>query len=99
MNDYQVLKQTIGWIMRHHISSYQNKIQLHIRLATCKTEYKENMCKILTCTWATNIFPSQRPVRRSFDVFFDLPAPEQTVKLTAEAPVISDVIVLIVTSL
>ena len=57
------------------------------------------MCKILTCTWATNIFPSQRPMRRSFDVFFDLPASEQTVKQTDEAPVISDAIALIVTSL
>ena len=42
-------------------------------------------------------FPSQRPVTWSFD-FFLWSAPEQTVE-TIEAPVIWDVIALIVTSL
>ena len=37
-------------------------------------------------------FPSQRPVTRSFDVFFDMP--EQTAEQTIAAPVIWDVIAL-----
>ena len=44
----------------------------------------------------TDEFPSQRPVTRSFDVFFDLP--EQTVEQTLETPVIWDAIPLIMTS-
>ena len=39
-------------------------------------------------------FPSQRPVTRSFDVFF-----EKTVEQAVEAPEILDVITLIMTSL
>ena len=40
-------------------------------------------------------FPSQKPVTRSFDVFY---APEQTVELTIKMPVIWDPIALIMTS-
>ena len=40
--------------------------------------------------------PSQRPVTRSFDVFF---APEQTTEQTIEIPVIWDTIAQIMTSL
>ena len=43
-------------------------------------------------------FPSQRPVTRSFDVFFDLHL-NKRVDQTIETPVISDVIALITTSL
>ena len=42
----------------------------------------------------TGEFPSQRPVTRSFDVFF-LSAPEQTVHQTIETTVIWDAIALI----
>ena len=45
----------------------------------------------------TGEFPSQRPVTRSFDVFF-LSVPEQTVEQTIETPVIWDAITLIMTS-
>ena len=41
-------------------------------------------------------FPSQRPVTRSFDVFFD--SPEQTAEETIETLVIWDGMALIVTS-
>ena len=44
------------------------------------------------------LFPSQKPVTRSFDVFFDLSL-KKTVKETIEAPVIWDEIALIMTSL
>ena len=42
----------------------------------------------------TGGLPSQRPVRRSFDVFF-----EQTAEQTIEKPVIWDAIAVIMTSL
>ena len=45
----------------------------------------------------TGEFPSQRPVSRSFDIFFDLP--QQTAVQTIETPVIWDDIVLVMTSL
>ena len=46
----------------------------------------------------TGEFPPQRPVTRSFDVFFDL-APEQTIEQTTETAVIWDATALIITSL
>ena len=46
----------------------------------------------------TNEFPSQRPVTRSFDVFFDLRL-KKTVEYKIVTPVIWDAIALIMTSL
>ena len=46
----------------------------------------------------TDGFPSQSPVTRSFDMFFDVP-PEQTVEQTVETLVIWNAIRLNVTSL
>ena len=46
----------------------------------------------------TGGFPSQRPVARSYDVFFDLRL-KQTVEQTVEKPVIWDDIALIMTTL
>ena len=43
----------------------------------------------------TGEFPSQKPVTQSFDIFC---APEQTFMQTLDTPVISDAIVLIMTS-
>ena len=43
----------------------------------------------------TGGFPSQSPVTRSFDIFFDL----QTLEQTIEKPVIGDALALIMTSL
>ena len=44
----------------------------------------------------TSEFPSQRPVTRSFGIFFEL---RQTVEQTIETPVILDAIALIMMSL
>ena len=46
----------------------------------------------------TGEFPSQRPVARSFDVFFDLRLNKQ-LKKTIEMPVVIDAMALIMTSL
>ena len=46
----------------------------------------------------TGAFPSQKPVTRSFDIFF-YDAPERTLEQTIETPVIWDAIVLIMRSL
>ena len=46
----------------------------------------------------TDEFPSQRPVTRRFDVFFDL-CPQQTAEQTIETPVVWDTIIPIMTSL
>ena len=45
----------------------------------------------------TSEFPAQRPVTRSFEIFFDLP--EHTIEQTTEAPIIWDTIVIIMTPL
>ena len=50
------------------------------------------------CGEFTGEFPPQRPVTRSFDVFFD-PEPEQSDAQTVETPVIRDAITLIMTPL
>ena len=47
----------------------------------------------------TGEFPTQRPVTRSFDVFFDLRLKKKRLSKTLETPVIWDAIVLIMTSL
>ena len=46
----------------------------------------------------TGEFPAQRPVTRSFNVFFDLCLNEPTVEQTMETPVIWDAIAPIMTS-
>ena len=46
---------------------------------------------------ATAEFPSQKPMTRSFDVFFDM-RHKQTVQQTMETPMIWDAIALIMTS-
>ena len=53
------------------------------------------------CVWNSSVtgeFPSQRPVTRSFDVFFDLHLNQQ-LKQTIETPLIGNVIAFIMTSL
>ena len=50
---------------------------------------------LAVCEEVTGGFPSQRPVTRSFDIFFDLRLNEQTIV----APVIWDAIALIMTPL
>ena len=46
----------------------------------------------------TSGFPSQRPVTRSFDVFFDLPE-KKTIAQTIGTPVIWEAVALIMTSM
>ena len=49
-------------------------------------------------TPVTGVFPSQRPVTRSFDIFFDMRL-NKTVEETTDTPVVWDVIALIMASL
>ena len=63
------------------------------------TSSNRNIFRVTGPLWGESTgFPSQKPVTRSFDVFF-LSAPEQTVEQTIETLVIWDAIVLITTSL